>query len=218
MNFILPFQTIKNVKKIAVIFLLCSVIISCSNKKEKIKDIKSNLNNTNLSEKKIKKDTLTKDKIAASFDFPVGKPNAEGYYSAQKFKKNFHLGDDWNAVTGGNSDLGDPIYAIANGYVQEAKDFKGGWGNVVRIIHFLPNKKQIVSLYAHCDTITTKANSWVKKGDKIGTIGTANGKYYAHLHFEIRDDITLPLGPGYSEDTSGYLDPTKFIKEHRVVK
>ena len=38
---------------------------------------------------------------------------------------------------------------------------------------------------------------------------------YAYLHFEIRDDIELPIGGGYSGDTKGYLDPTKFIKENR---
>ena len=60
--------------------------------------------------------------IANHFDFPVGKPDAKGYYNAQAFGKNNHLGDDWNAVTGGNSDLGDPIYAIANGKVTFAED------------------------------------------------------------------------------------------------
>jgi len=49
----------------------------------------------------------------------------------------------------------------------------------------------------------------------IGTIGTANGSYLAHLHFEIRDDLELPIGGGYSSDIEGYLNPTEFIKEHR---
>jgi len=67
--------------------------------------------------------------IANHFDFPVGKPDAKGYYNAQKFQKNNHLGDDWNAVTGGNTDLGDPIYAIGNGKVTFAEDAGSGWGN-----------------------------------------------------------------------------------------
>jgi len=73
--------------------------------------------------------------IADGFDYPVGKPNAKGYYNAQGFAGTTHLGDDWNAVTGGNSDLGDPIYAVANGYVNFAEDLAGGWGNVIRVWH-----------------------------------------------------------------------------------
>lgn len=203
-------------KKIAITILSFSLLISCL--AEKKKTAKTEKKKEIIIEKKIQKDTITKERIANYFDFPVGKPNAKGYYNAQKFQKNLHLGDDWNAVTGGNSDLGHPIYTIANGYVKETKDYGYGWGNVIRVIHFLPNKKKIESLYAHCDTILTKPDSWIKKGTKIGTIGNAHGAYYAHLHFEIRDDITLPLGPGYSDITDGYLDPTKFIKEHRKIK
>ena len=57
--------------------------------------------------------------------------------------------------------------------------------------------------------------SSVKRGDKIGTIGTAHGAYYAHLHLEIRDKTEMSLGGGYSSNTKGYLDPTSFINKHR---
>jgi len=153
--------------------------------------------------------------IANHFDYPVGKPDAKGYYNAQKFGDNAHLGDDWNAVTGGNSDLGDPIYSIANGYVSFADDIAGGWGNVIRIIHKLPDGNYVESIYAHCDTILIEKGLWLKKGVKIGTIGNAGGLYYAHLHFEIRSEIAMPIGGGYSTNTKGYLDPSKFIKTHR---
>lgn len=155
--------------------------------------------------------------VATSFDYPVGKPNASGYYNAQAFGKNNHLGDDWNAVTGGNSDLGDPIFAIANGYVKFAADIGGGWGKVIRMLHQLPNGKIYESLYAHCDSILVSSDSWVKKGVQIATIGTADGRYYAHLHLEIRADSELPIGGGYAIDTSGYLDPTRFIDSHRII-
>ena len=125
------------------------------------------------------------------------------------------MGDDWNAVTGGNSDLGDPIYTIANGYVSFSEDYGGGWGNIIRIIHKLPDSTIVESLYAHCDTILIKKGDWVKRGDQIGTIGNVDGLYLAHLHFEIRDSINMPIGGGYSSNTKGYLDPTKFIRQHR---
>jgi murein DD-endopeptidase MepM/ murein hydrolase activator NlpD len=149
------------------------------------------------------------------FDFPVGKPNGKGYYNAQPFMKNDHLGDDWNAVTGGNSDLGDPIYSIANGYVVFAKDIGSGWGKVVRVMHQLNDSTYIESLYAHCDTMLVQSNEGVQRGQKIATIGNADGAYYAHLHLEIRDSVEMEVGGGYSSFYTGYVDPTAFIKAHR---
>lgn len=77
--------------------------------------------------------------IADGFDYPVGKPNAKGYYNAQPFGKNDHLGDDWNGVGGGNTDKGDPIFSMAHGYVTQSINFYGGWGKVVRIVHAFPS-------------------------------------------------------------------------------
>ncbi|MEO0469295.1 MAG: M23 family metallopeptidase [Bacteroidota bacterium] len=152
------------------------------------------------------------------FDFPVGKPNAKGYYNAQAFTKNAHLGDDWNGTGGGNTDLGDPIYAIANGYVKHAYDAGPGWGQVVRISHYLPDDslhQWVESLYAHCDSMLVQTGDSVLRGDQIATIGNANGVYWAHLHFEIRTDSSLVLGGGYAVDTAGYCNPTVFIQQHR---
>jgi len=160
----------------------------------------------------VKLDTF---KVTNGYDFPVGKPDAKQYYNAQGFTENDHLGDDWNGVKGGNSDLGDPIYAIANGYVSFAENIRGGWGNVIRIVHYNPNKSKVESLYAHCNEIFVIENQYITKGTKIGTIGTANGAYLAHLHFEIRDSIAMPIGPGYSPITKGYVDPTDYIKDNR---
>jgi len=153
--------------------------------------------------------------LAKHFDWPVGKPNGEGYYNAQPFGENNHLGEDLNATTGGNSDLGDPIYAVANGYVSFAQDVGGGWGNVIRIIHKLEDSTYVESLYAHCDEINVSKGSLVSKGKQIGTIGDAHGQYYAHLHFELRSKINMPIGGGYSSKIEGYLNPLKFIKSHR---
>ncbi|HAF03369.1 MAG TPA: hypothetical protein DCG89_06190, partial [Spartobacteria bacterium] len=54
---------------------------------------------------------------AARFDFPLGSENGAMTYNAQPFTKNHHLGDDLNGIGGEDSDLGDPIYAIADGRV-----------------------------------------------------------------------------------------------------
>ena len=63
--------------------------------------------------------------------------------------ENDHLGEDWNGVRGGNTDLGDPIYSIAHGYVSFAKNIGGGWGNVIRITHYINPNRKVESLYAH---------------------------------------------------------------------
>ena len=160
----------------------------------------------------VKKDSV---KFTNGFDFPVGKPNASGYYNAQKFGENNHLGEDWNGVGGGNTDLGDSIYAIANGNVSFAEDINGGWGNVIRIIHQTDADTQIESLYAHCLKIDVQEGDYVNKGDKIGTIGNNSGQYLAHLHLELRTEVGLPIGGGYSSNTAGYINPTEFIKSNR---
>ncbi len=157
--------------------------------------------------------------LSSGFDYPVGKPNAKGYYNAQPFGKNNHLGDDWNGNGGGNSDLGDSVYVISEGYVTQAINFYGGWGRVMRVAHAIPKGDSLMiveSLYAHMDTMYVRRGQWIKKGDKIGTIGNAGGIYLAHLHLEIRDNAGYELGGGYSSNTQGYLDPTKFIKENRT--
>jgi murein DD-endopeptidase MepM/ murein hydrolase activator NlpD len=151
------------------------------------------------------------------FDFPVGPPDASGYYDAQPFGTNDHLGNDWNGNGGGDSDLGDPVHAIAAGVVSVASDHGGGWGNVVRVVHACGEApgQEIESLYAHLDTIAVRAGQHVGRGQPLGTIGTAGGQYRAHLHLELRMRPGMPLGGGYSTDTAGYLDPSAFILRHR---
>ena len=145
------------------------------------------------------------------FDFPVGPPDGTGFYDAQPFGENDHLGNDWNGVGGGDSDLGFPVFAVADGVVIDAIDHGGGWGNVVRITHPCA---RVESLYAHLDRMYVVAGTPVQRGQLIGTIGTAGGQYLAHLHFELRDGV-LPLGAGYAADRTGFVDPTDYIRRHR---
>ena len=162
-----------------------------------------------------------KSHISHGFDFPVGKPNAEGYYNALKFREKSHLGEDWNGLKGGNSDFDDPIYSISNGLVVSAEDLGGGWGNVIRIVHKLKNNKYayVESLYAHCSKTLVKKGDFVRKGDLIGKIGNANGKYLAHLHFEIRSKPGQSVGFGYAKIAEDYyISPTNFISINRKIK
>jgi hypothetical protein len=140
-----------------VFYCLLSTVISCKQKDNTAKSLTypseenaliiESLEIFNLpsrnAEEKIDDIKLFKDNpefVSNGFDFSTGKPHAHGCYNAQKLKVNNHLGDDWNGISVGNSDLGDSIYTLANGYISEVKDYKGGWGKVARIVH-LHDKK-----------------------------------------------------------------------------
>ena len=155
---------------------------------------------------------------ATHFDFPLGNENGAMAYNAQHFTENKHLGDDLNGIGGENSDLGDPIYAIADGRVLLARDGGPGWGNVVILLHaYLENgeRKYVESYYGHVQEMLVHSGETVKRGQQVATVGNANGRYFAHLHLEMREFITPFIGPGYRDDTHGWINPTKFIEQHR---
>ena len=155
---------------------------------------------------------------ATHFDFPLGNENGAMAYNAQRFTENHHLGDDLNGIGGENSDLGDPIYAIADGRVLLARDGGPGWGNIIIVLHAYNEngeRRYVQSYYGHVEKMLVRTGENVKRGQQIATVGTAGGRYFAHLHFEIREFITPFIGPGYREDTRGWLDPSAFIEQHR---
>ena len=155
---------------------------------------------------------------AARFDFPLGSENGAMAYNAQRFTDNHHLGDDLNGIGGENSDLNDPIYAVADGRVLFARDGGPGWGNIVILLHaYIDNgeRRYVQSYYGHVDKMLVHPGEDVRRGQQIATVGTANGRYFAHLHFEMREFTTPFIGPGYREDTRGWLDPSAFIQQHR---
>lgn len=155
---------------------------------------------------------------ATHFDFPLGNENGAMAYNAQRFTENKHLGDDLNGIGGENSDLGDPIYAIADGRVLLAREGGPGWGNIVILLHaYLENgqRRYVQSYYAHVQDMLVHPGEMVNRGQPIATVGTANGRYFAHLHFEMREFLTPFIGAGYRQDTRGWINPTKFIEQHR---
>ncbi len=159
-------------------------------------------------------------RYADGFDFPVGWPEAVGYNKARGFRPNGHLGEDWNGNGGGNTDLGDPVYAVGNGLVMWARDVHMGWGNVVIIRHGFrePDGRPGVvdTLYGHLNTILVRENQPVSRGQQIATIGDNHGMYDAHLHFEVRKNLFIGMNrSAYARDFSNYYDPTEFIQSHR---
>jgi hypothetical protein len=155
---------------------------------------------------------------ATRFDYPLGSEHGALAYNAQRFTENRHLGDDLNGIGGENSDLGDPIYAVADGRVLLAREGGPGWGKIVILLHAYQKegvRAYVQSYYAHVQTILVHAGQNVQRGQKIATVGTGNGRYFAHLHFEMREFTTPFIGPGYRADTRGWLDPSAFIAGHR---
>ncbi len=159
--------------------------------------------------------------LADGFDFPVGPPDAEGYYDAQPFGgERSHLGSDWNGLGGGDTDLGDPIHAVAHGLVTGAYDHGGGWGGVVTVAHRVVDpasgeERLVESLYAHLDTFDVLVGETVARGQALGSMGNVGGLYLAHLHFEIRTRQGAGLGGGYGHPGGTWVDPTAYIRAHR---
>lgn len=134
--------------------------------------------------------------------------------------RQWHVGEDWNRGSC-NDDFGDAVYAAANGRVTYAQYAGGGWGNVIIIRHLLPSGAKINSSYGHLSSMAVWVGKDVSKGEFIGNVGNADGRYCAHLHFEIRVDPSLEQNPG-----SGYgvwvetiwiktTDPSGFISTHK---
>ena len=157
--------------------------------------------------------------VADGFDFPVGKPNGDGYYKARGYTPNGHLGEDWNGRGGGDTDLGAPVYSTANGIVLFAKNYYHGWGNVVIVRHAYQEGGQtkfVDSLYGHLDAIHVRYGQHLKRGQQLGTIGTGGGLYPAHLHFEMRKDLRVGMARlSFPKDDSVYWSGTHFINDRR---
>ena len=161
--------------------------------------------------------------LADGFDFPVGKPNAEGYYKSRgiRLRPPPHFGEDWNGRKGGDTDLGDPVYAIADGIVTFAYNVGTSWGNIVIVRHAYRDTasgkvKFIDTLNGHLQKIMVRTRQAVKRGQQIATLGNNFGMYPAHLHFEIRHDITIGMmRTAAPTDLIHWADPSQFINKYR---
>lgn len=169
----------------------------------------------------IPKPTPQPSPIADKFAYPISnkeyvteaKDNKDDWYNATNFGQDFHLGEDWNKNSGGNTDCGEAVFSIGNGVIVYAENAGEGWGNVLIIEHTLPDGKKVESLYGHLQEFV-KTSGEVKKRELIAKVGNADGKYLCHLHLEIRDEacpMWHQVGVGYSGETKGWLEPSEFI-------
>lgn len=160
---------------------------------------------------------------ADGFQWPVGGGSLAFMYDAQGFGVNnekrggFHSGVDLNGIGGADTDLGEPVQAAARGRVVYCGTPSDDWGKVVVVAHRLPGDNKVYqTLYAHLQDVSVSYGDTLHRGQKIGTIGSADGKYMAHLHFEVIDSRVTEAGvtayhPG---GTMNRLNPYEFIESH----
>ncbi|HHS95510.1 MAG TPA: M23 family metallopeptidase [Phaeodactylibacter sp.] len=146
------------------------------------------------------------------FQSPVDRPIYLSGTFGELRPNHLHAGIDIKAYKG---KIGQPIYAVADGYVSRIKMQSGSYGKVVYVNH--PNG--YTSVYAHLHQFTDELEKYVRdmqyrkksfevdlfpqkgrfafrQGEQIGTLGLSGRSYGPHLHFEIRDTKTeKPINP-----------------------
>ncbi len=152
---------------------------------------------------------------------PMGSENGALTYNAQVFWANnpkrggHHTGDDFNGIGGMNTDLGDPLYAIANGRVIYRGEPSPGWGNTLILAHRTPEGSTLLTMYAHMDQMHVALGSTIPMGQIIGTVGNAHSRYPAHLHLEIHDSTGIHIGAGYTSKPGDRIDPSHIIAQYQ---
>lgn len=144
------------------------------------------------------------------FRFPTGDSVGTGYYIAQKFQdprmyEGTHLGIDVSGIGKYNSDFGDTIYSINNGYVCDVAYNKKEYLS----IYYKKDTKILKAIFLHCSKIFPSNGDYVKVGEPIALIGNSDGLYAAHLHLEIASDTSLWFGAYGLPD--GYIDPETIL-------
>ncbi|MEJ7926955.1 M23 family metallopeptidase [Sphingobium sp. AN641] len=94
--------------------------------------------------------------------------------------------------------IGTPIYATADGIVSRA-GWASGYGNLVQISH----GNGMETRYGHMSKLIVAANSFVRRGQIIGLMGSTGRSTGSHLHYEVRVDgaainpLPFVAGPDY---------------------
>jgi murein DD-endopeptidase MepM/ murein hydrolase activator NlpD len=86
-----------------------------------------------------------------------------------------HEGIDFNAETG------TPVVAAADGVVLAA-GWQSDFGNMIEVDH----GDGLTTRYAHLSRMNAKAGSLIKRGERIGAVGSTGRSTGSHLHFEVR--------------------------------
>ncbi|MGE4323559.1 MAG: M23 family metallopeptidase [Sphingobium sp.] len=94
--------------------------------------------------------------------------------------------------------VGTPIHATADGIVSRA-GWASGYGNLVQISH----GGGMETRYAHMSKLLVAPNSYVRRGQIVGLMGSTGRSTGSHLHYEVRvegvaiNPIPFVAGPDY---------------------
>jgi murein DD-endopeptidase MepM/ murein hydrolase activator NlpD len=129
---------------------------------------------------------LASDKILLQQSMPVFAPvslsqtnlsSVFGYRTDPVYGgRQHHKGIDLSGKTGL------PIYTSGDGVVVTASYNGGGYGNLVEVDHGFGYSTR----YAHLSKISVIAGQKLKRGDKVGELGSTGKSKGPHLHYEIR--------------------------------
>jgi murein DD-endopeptidase MepM/ murein hydrolase activator NlpD len=136
-----------------------------------------------LSQSMIKIKSSMESQIDRLNRVPTIQPVKDGFISSHYGKRidpftkkwRTHRGLDFQAPTG------TPIMAPADGKVVQAGRVSG-FGRVIKIDH----GNGILTLYGHMSRIRVKNGQSVKRGDRIGDVGSSGRSTSSHLHYEVR--------------------------------
>jgi murein DD-endopeptidase MepM/ murein hydrolase activator NlpD len=115
------------------------------------------------------------EQYAGALRWPVDAGIISSEYGARWGK--MHKGIDIAA------DVGEPVYAIADGEVIYAGDGLTGYGNVVIVRH----DRAMSSLYAHNSELKVKQGDQITQGALVALLGSTGHSTGPHVHFEIRE-------------------------------
>lgn len=105
-----------------------------------------------------------------------------------------HTGLDFSA------DVGTPILAAAGGVVV-TQEHHPAYGNMVEIDH----GNELITRYAHASQVVAKVGDIVKRGQRIGSVGSTGRSTGPHLHFEV-------WLAGVAQDPQHFLRPQAEVK------
>lgn len=76
---------------------------------------------------------------------------------------------------------GSPVYAAESGEVFHAS-WRGGYGKCIILLH----GGEMSTLYGHLSQINVRPGQFVRRGQRIGAVGSTGMSTGPHLHFEVR--------------------------------